>query len=500
MKFKGTTVLFIVFVILGGYVYFAEYRGKDERQKQEESKKKAFQVEQKDISEISLVYPDRTITGVKKGEKQWEITTPPGIQADSDEWESLASSIPQIDRNDTVAQNAQDLGLFGLKEPPIKVTAKLKDGKTLEILFGSENPKKTTNYANIKMRDTGFGDKQVATTIGSSHRLNEHSRVYSEREHSTYTGNLPTDLLPVFAGDTPPLGIWNSDIYGYDTRLRDKWDFGLKFERRHLEASDFRNISDAAESNFAQPNTYNTVAMSWGYTDPKKFKFSDSIEVRASQSAPKIEQWVTQNAAEWKINQDLSFLGRMNFGTSRFIEPGNTAGQFTELGTGLAYRPVESDRLTWLTKYTFLNEMANDAQFVRTHSGSLAVDEQSHIFSVEGGYELTKTLQGVEKLAYRMARVEGPENQPVRIGTFLWVNRLNYHIIRKWDLGLEYRMLFQFNAAESLKHGPLLEIDREVYDYVRLGIGYNFTDFDDELRRVNDFRRNGFFVRLSGKV
>ncbi len=371
-----------------------------------------------------------------------------------------------------------------------------------ETLLGisAQRDQKTTNYANIKMRDTGFGDRQVATTLGSSHRLNEHSRVYSEREHSTYTGNLPTDLLPVFAGDTPPLGVWNSDIYGYDTRLGEKWDLGLKFERRHLEASDFRNISDAAESNFAQPNTYNTVAMSWGYTDPKKFKFSDSVELRGSQSAPKIEQWVTQNSAEWKVNQDLSFLGRMNFGTSRFIEPGNTAGQFTELGTGLAYRPVESDRLTWLTKYTFLNEMANDAQFVRTHSGSLAVDEQSHIFSVEGGYELTKNLQGVEKLAYRMARVEGPENQPVRVGTLLWVNRLNYHIIRKWDLGLEYRMLFQFNAAESMKHGPLLEIDREVYDYVRLGIGYNFTDFDDELRRVNDFRRNGFFVRLSGKV
>src|SRR5438876_9347796 len=146
MRFKGTTILFIIFVILGGYVYFTEYRGKEERQKQEESKKKSFQVEQKDISEISLTYPDRTIAAVKKGEKQWEITSPAGIQADSDELEQLASSIPQIDRNDTVAQNAQDLSSFGLKEPPVKVSAKLKDGKTLEILFGSENPKKTYNY------------------------------------------------------------------------------------------------------------------------------------------------------------------------------------------------------------------------------------------------------------------------------------------------------------------------------------------------------------------
>src|SRR2546428_2031482 len=136
MRFKGTTILFILFVILGGYVYFTEFRGKEERQKQEESKKKAFPGEQKDNSEFSLIYPDPTIAAVKKGEKQWEITSPAAVQADSDAWESLASNFPQIDRNDTVAQNAQDLTSFGLKDPSVKVSAKTKDGKTLEILFG----------------------------------------------------------------------------------------------------------------------------------------------------------------------------------------------------------------------------------------------------------------------------------------------------------------------------------------------------------------------------
>ena len=108
-----------------------------------EAKKKLFQVEQKDISEISLIYPDRTLTGVKKGEKQWQITTPQGIEADPDEWEQLASNIPNIERKDTVAENPQDLASFGLKEPSLKVAAKIAGGKTIEVLFGSENPKKT---------------------------------------------------------------------------------------------------------------------------------------------------------------------------------------------------------------------------------------------------------------------------------------------------------------------------------------------------------------------
>ena len=84
MRFKGTTVLFLVFLVLGGYVYFTEFRGKEDRQKREEAKKKAFPVDEKDITEISLIYPDRTITGVKKGEKQWQITAPPGLEADPD--------------------------------------------------------------------------------------------------------------------------------------------------------------------------------------------------------------------------------------------------------------------------------------------------------------------------------------------------------------------------------------------------------------------------------
>ena len=161
MRFKGTTVLFIVFVVLGFFVYFTEFRGREEREKQEAAKKKVFAVEQKDIAEISLIYPDRTITGVKKGEKQWEITTPSGIEADPDEWDQLASNIPNIDREDTVAANAQDLAPFGLDKPPVKVEAKLSGGKSIQILFGSENPKKSYNYAKL-------GDSNDVFLAGSS--------------------------------------------------------------------------------------------------------------------------------------------------------------------------------------------------------------------------------------------------------------------------------------------------------------------------------------------
>src|SRR5215831_1152840 len=160
MRFKGTAALFLAFIVLGGYVYFTEYRGKEERQKQEAAKKKVFQVQDKDITEVSLTFPDRTITGVKKGEKQWQITSPAGLEADSDEWEQLASNVPKIEREDTVAQNIPDAAQFGLKDPAVKVSAKTKDGKTLEVLFGGVNPKKSHNYAKL----TGNNDVFLTTS------------------------------------------------------------------------------------------------------------------------------------------------------------------------------------------------------------------------------------------------------------------------------------------------------------------------------------------------
>jgi len=149
MRFKSTAIMFVVFAVLGGYVYFKEFRGQEERQKQEETKKRLFSIEEKDITEISIVYPDRTLSAVKKGEKQWQITSPAGIEADSDEWEQLAANVAKIDREDTVAENASDVTAFGLNQPGVKLTAKTKDGKSLEVQFGAENPKKTHNYAKL---------------------------------------------------------------------------------------------------------------------------------------------------------------------------------------------------------------------------------------------------------------------------------------------------------------------------------------------------------------
>jgi hypothetical protein len=156
MRFKSTFILGIVFAALGAYAYFGEYRGAEGRDKQKEAAKKALQIDEKNISEISLALPDKTISGVRKGEHKWEITNPPGIEADSDEWDRLATNLAGTNKESSVTSEKPDLAQYGLDKPTVSVTAKMKDGKTVGVAFGADNPKKTFTYAKLNESNEVF--------------------------------------------------------------------------------------------------------------------------------------------------------------------------------------------------------------------------------------------------------------------------------------------------------------------------------------------------------
>lgn len=340
----------------------------------------------------------------------------------------------------------------------------------------------TRSYANLRMLDSGIGQKSYATAIGSSHPLSERSRIFSERERSVYNGQ-----------------DGYADIYGYDNQLNENWSFQAKYERRHLDNSSTRLLDNQAQNSLMRTNTFNTVSGGVGYRQSNKFKARTFLEYRRDQDAPKMSQWVTRNNLEYQINRDLSFLGKLDFGKSRFLDPDDTTADFTEFSTGFAYRPVMNDKLNVLTRYTYLNNIANDLQFVSPLYNGVETDEMAHIIAIDLAYDLHRYLGIVEKVAYKNSILNTSVTEEIILHHLLLAHRFNFHVTRKWDVALEYRMLWQFDAAQTLRHGALAEVDREIYDYVRFGMGYNFTDFDDDLRKPSNYDAHGPFVRLSGK-
>ncbi len=338
-------------------------------------------------------------------------------------------------------------------------------------------------YTNFKMFDRGIGTKTLTSAIGGSFPLTEKSRIFSEREQSSYNS------VDGFA-----------DILGYEGKAGDHWDYEAKYERRHLDNPSTRRMDVEANSSLLRTNTFNTISGALAYADHKKLRVRTSLEVRRDQDAPRVMQWVSRNSIEYKITQDWSVLSKLDYGKTYFLEPHDTPADFMEFSSGFAYRPVAHDRLNMLGRYTYLRNLSNDFQFnPDTLFKGIETNETAHIVAIDLGFDLNKYLGMVEKVAYKNSIVESSISNEAILHNILLAHRFNFHVTRKWDVALEYRVLFQTDSAETIKHGALAEIDREIYDYARLGIGYNFTDFSDDLRKIADYNSHGPFVRLTGK-
>jgi len=352
-----------------------------------------------------------------------------------------------------------------------------KIGDSTQVRFETKTSETTTAYANVKMGNGLQDGRGVQTTLGSSHNLNNHSRLFTEKEYSEYHGEN-----------------YARNIMGYErTFLDNKLGANVTVERNDL------NRAKAAGVTFEDiPVLANAFTTGLSYNDGNFIKAQTRWEYRRfTASEQNGRQWLVYNNLGIQVTKDIEFFGRFNMSKSRDLNLGNTWADFVELNTGFSFRPVDWDRLNFLTRYTYLSDALPYDRF----GNNVPYQTSAHIAAFEGGYDLNRYFQLVEKVAFKLSQVETSFGDNLNVYNYLWVNRLNYHLTRKWDLGLEYRILAQQGAGENYRHGVLAELDRELFDYTRIGVGYNFTDFDDDLRRKNSFQSygRGPFVRLTGK-
>ncbi len=62
---------------------------------------------------------------------------------------------------------------------------------------------------------------------------------------------------------------------------------------------------------------------------------------------------------------------------------------------------------------------------------------------------------------------------------------------------LEYRRL-EVRENDSMRDGLLVALDRHFGEHFKIGVGYNFTDFSDDLTDL-DYDHKGWFLNLLGK-
>lgn len=170
-------------------------------------------------------------------------------------------------------------------------------------------------------------------------------------------------------------------------------------------------------------------------------------------------------------------------------------GRYAEVTLGYAFRPIENDRLNVLAKYTYLHDLYGQQIDGTNDPGPR---QKSHVLSVDASYDLDRqwTIGGKAGLRFSEsapnATTAFQEND-----AWLLVANARYHVTHKWDVLLEGRVL-KAEQAGTTEYGLLGAAYRHIGNNYKLGIGYNFGKFSDDLTDLT-FDDRGMFINLIAK-
>ncbi|MEO8410438.1 MAG: hypothetical protein ABI478_07690 [Propionivibrio sp.] len=107
------------------------------------------------------------------------------------------------------------------------------------------------------------------------------------------------------------------------------------------------------------------------------------------------------------------------------------------------------------------------------------------MFSIDTIYDLFPWLSVGAKygLRYGELRQNRASGQWFSSQADLLILRADWHFVKEWDAHVELRNL-RAKEAEDAKAGALIGIYRHVADGVKVGIGYNFTRYSDDLTEL----------------
>jgi uncharacterized repeat protein (TIGR01451 family) len=316
-------------------------------------------------------------------------------------------------------------------------------------------------YFNQEIADDRPG-KQSTTVVGSEAALGESAKIFSEYQ---WQQRDDSDR--------------NVSLLG----LQQQWQItpGLKL----LLSGEYSSVD-------ATGQTIDRYAVAGGFTysHPMGLQASSRQEYRVDDALERTVQFLTTNNLELTLGPDFTLLGKLRYSNTRNETTDETEASFQEISLGLAFRPVHYDRLNAIAKITHLADEGPQ------RPGDLTVSEtESTVASIEWAFDITRSLEWVEKTAYKITSEQVGDLPMQDSHTLLSISRLNWNFWRDFDLGLEYRMLLH-EEAEDMRQGWLTELMWRPVEHFRVGAGYNFTDFSDDEFADNDFSTHGWFLRF----
>jgi len=235
-----------------------------------------------------------------------------------------------------------------------------------------------------------------------------------------------------------------------------------------------------------------------------KLKIASALEYRIDNieqpdtSFSKRTSWLFKNSLKYQLSEDWRLIGKFDYAVSESSMGDYYNGDYTEAVLGYAYRPVHYDRLNALIKYTYFYNLPSADQVTTTNTAADYI-QRSHIGSLDVMYDLTPRWTVGGKVAYRYGQVAQDRDNPEFFDSraYLYVLRADWHFIHRWDALIEGRWLDLPDAQDS-RSGVLVGIYRHLGNHIKVGVGYNFSDFSDDLTQL-DYKHQGLFINMIGK-
>jgi flagellar motor protein MotB len=391
---------------------------------------------------------------------------------------------------DTVAStgNRHDNGRLGLGGS-YRFTERLHvDGEVSDGDLGSAGrvgtrylySDQTTIYLNYALEneqtDNGLRARKGNLITGARSRLSDSTSVFvEERYQHSHTLTGLTHAAGVSLAPTERLNLGaNADV----GTLRDR-----------QTAAEIERLAVGVRVGYG----FDTVQLSSGIE--YRFDRTEHPDLSLSDRTT----WLFRNTIRYQVTPDWRLTGKLNHAESESSLGQFFDGGYTEAVLGYAYRPVKHDRLNILGKYTYFYNVPTTDQVAPTSTAAQFV-QKSHVAALDVSYDLTRRWSVGGKYAYRLGQVSLERENPQFFDNRaqLYVARVDWRFERRWEALMEARALVLPDVSEH-RSGALVAVYRYIGNHVKLGAGYNFTDFSDDLTNL-DFNHHGLFINLIGTM
>ncbi len=337
---------------------------------------------------------------------------------------------------------------------------------------------RTTLYSNYTLEnertDNGLRARKGNMASGFRTRYSDSASVYLEERYTH--GDVPTGLMHSTGVELAPTDRLN---------LGANLDFGTL--KDHQTGAELKRTAAG-------------VRIGYGF---ETLKIASALEYRVDDSeqpdtsTSRRTTWLVKNSLKYQLSPDWRLIGNFNYAHSDSSQGQFFDGEYTEAVLGYAYRPVHYDRLNALLKYTYFYNVPAADQVTGTNTESGYI-QRSHIGSIDVMYDLTPRWTVGGKYAYRYGQVAQNRANPEFFNSraYLYVLRADWHFVYRWDALFEVRRL-DLPDAEDSRSGVLLGIYRHLGNHIKVGVGYNFSDFSDDLTQL-DYKHQGLFINLIG--